>query len=77
MARRNSYQSILGDSWHDGSGSVRYSFLDADMPRYNRAVDTDGDGIKDAWRVGGGMLGAVEAPPIGEVLCHHLPHKLS
>ncbi|MDE4099368.1 M10 family metallopeptidase C-terminal domain-containing protein [Phaeobacter gallaeciensis] len=56
MARRNSYQSILGDSWHDGSGSVRYSFLDADMPGYNRAVDTDGDGIQDAWRVGGGRV---------------------
>ncbi|MDE4142937.1 hypothetical protein [Phaeobacter gallaeciensis] len=56
MARRNSYQSILGDSWHDGSGSVRYSFLDADMPGYHRAVDTDRDGIQDAWRVGGGRV---------------------
>lgn len=51
----NDYRSLLvsdTEGWHDGSGTITYSFLGTDLPNYYREVDTDGDGTNDAWNVG-------------------------
>lgn len=52
----NDYRSLLvsdTQGWHDGSGVITYSYLGTDMPGYYRRLDTDGDGTKDAWNIGG------------------------
>ena len=52
----NDYRSLLvsdTEAWHDGSGVLTYSFIGTEMPRYYRKLDTDGDGTKDAWNIGG------------------------
>lgn len=51
----NDYRSLLvsgTEGWHDGSGTITYSFLGTDLPNYYREVDTDGDGTNDAWNAG-------------------------
>ena len=55
MSSRQTYESLLvsdTEGWHDGSGTITYSFLGTEMPRYYREVDTDGDGTNDAWNAG-------------------------
>ncbi|MDE4134763.1 nidogen-like domain-containing protein [Phaeobacter sp. QD34_3] len=53
------YRSLLvsdTEGWHDGSDVITYSFLGTDMPKYYRRLDTDGDGIKDSWNIGGEIV---------------------
>src|SRR5690606_17029394 len=37
--------------WHDGSQTITYSFLTTTMPSYYSQVDTNFDGVADAWLV--------------------------
>ncbi|WP_139792667.1 nidogen-like domain-containing protein [Pseudophaeobacter leonis] len=55
MPVRQTYESLLvsgTEGWHNGSGTITYSFLGTEMPSYYREIDTDGDGTDDAWNVG-------------------------
>jgi Ca2+-binding RTX toxin-like protein len=56
MSSRQTYASLLvsgTEGWHDGSGTITYSFLGTEMPSYYREIDADWDGTDDTWNVGG------------------------
>ncbi len=42
--------------WHDGSGTITYSFLGSTMPAYYPERDLNGDGTNDHWRIDQGMF---------------------
>jgi len=49
------YQALLvsgAHGWHNGTGTITYSFL-GDIPSYYDQIDTNGDGIDDAYDIDG------------------------
>ncbi|WP_282092538.1 nidogen-like domain-containing protein [Epibacterium ulvae] len=49
------YTSLIDDHgipWHDGNGVITYTFLGSEIPNYYPAVDSNFDGLNDAWDIG-------------------------
>lgn len=53
----NSNSLLVGGAtgWHDGSGALTWSILTS-VPAYYPKLDTNGDGVKDSWNIGGEIL---------------------
>lgn len=58
------YQSLLvsgATGWHNGSGQITYSFLGSAVPAYYQQVDTNSDGMADAYEISEGLYLPLDA----------------